>query len=135
MMELESIELEAPKQSYRTAAFGSSGRIFTENLRNVAPAAEPASPQVTRSERAFANALVARRVGSSTKEDLERKLTLLMKSDAARAVISAARGMAEEKRISEQAAFEQVLATIRDLSEIWDQLLILEGVESASSNS
>jgi hypothetical protein len=132
-MELESIELEAPKQTFRTSAFGGEAKVFSDPLRPITPS-EPSSPQVTRSERAFANALVTQRLGTASKEDLERKLTLLMKSDSVRSLISAARSLSEEKRISEQAAFEQILASIRDLTEIWDQLLILEGVQSASTS-
>ena len=133
-MELESIELEAPKQTYRTSAFGGTSKVFAEPMRNIS-SSESASPQVTRSERAFASALVSQRVGSILKEDLERKLTLLMKSEPVGAIMAAARNLAEEKRISEQAAFEQILASIKDLTEIWDHLLVLEGVQSASATS
>ena len=131
-VEVEPIELETPKQSFRTSAFRASRRpTIEEKSPAFAPLAENLFA-VSRSEKVFASAIVARKAWSSPKEDLERKLAQLMKSAPIRAVMAAARSLATETNCSENQAAQDILASMSELSQVWEQLLTREGLERLS---
>ena len=131
-VEVEPIELETPKQSFRTSAFRAPRRPTIEDKPvAVAPIAEDLFA-VSRSEKVFASAMVARKAGPHSKADLERKLAVLMKSAPIRAVMAAARSLAAETNCSENQATQDILASLGELSLVWDQLLTREGLERLS---
>lgn len=131
-VEVEPIELETPKQSFRTSAFRS---IRKSNVEREVPVLASVSDElfsVSRSEKILSSALVTRKAGTRSKEDLERRLAQLMKSPPVRALMQAARTLATETNASEGQAIQDILASLGELSEIWDQLLTREGLERLS---
>lgn len=128
-VEVEPIDLETPKQSFRTSAFRNVRKPMEESIPNTN---KEDLFTINRSEKIFTGALMDHKV-PSCQENLELRLAQIMKRPAIQAVMQAARSLAEESQCSERDAAEAILESMKELHEIWEQILAREGLKRLSN--
>ena len=126
------IELDESNKTkgFRTTAFDN----FGPSKQNISSKGKSESSEEV-SARAFSSALVSSKIDSLSSEELEQRVSNLMESPAIQQVLRAARDFADDQGITEKAAAEQILESVKELSHLWDKVLIKQGLSQISKNS
>ena len=128
----EPITLEATEPAFRTSAFsGLKAHEIPQANGGLGLAPAPVErEEVLESERIFCSTLVQSKIKGTSREVLEARLNDLMKSPELVAILQAARNLSQDLGTSEAEAMQGILNSLREVDEIWDQLLLSEGLDA-----
>ncbi len=106
----------------------------TSTFHNISPTINEDTNSTHANRQIFSSMLVTSKIDSNVDCSVTDRISQLLESPQVNAILSAAEKLSREKDIPLAKSMEQIIGSLRELDELWTQVLFREGLNHLSKS-